>query len=92
MKDYMQYYAGSLTNVKKDEYEKFLQEANERMKAKRLEKLHISVEPTVISKEFLQMLKKYNVITVELEVKIANDFILKKYKAGVPSSEHFLIR
>lgn len=82
MKDYMQYYAGSLTNIEKSEYEKFLKEANERMKAKRLEKLHISVVPTLISKEFLIMLKKYNVITVELEVKIANDFILKKYKAG----------
>lgn len=82
MKDYMQYYAGSLTNIEKSEYEKFLKEANERMKAKRLEKLHVSVVPTLISKEFLIMLKKYNVITVELEVKIANDFILKKYKAG----------
>lgn len=82
MKDYMQYYAGSLTNIEKSEYEKFLKEANERMKAKRLEKLHVSVVPTLISKEFLTMLKKYNVITVELEVKIANDFILKKYKAG----------
>lgn len=82
MKDYMQYYAGSLTNIDKSEYENFLKEANERMKTKRLEKLHVSVVPTLISKEFLAMLKKYNVITVELEVKIANDFILKKYKAG----------
>lgn len=87
MKDYMQYYAGSLTNVNKNEYEKFLQEANDRMRAKRLEKLHISVEPTLISKELLQILKRYNVITVELEVKIANDFILKKYKAGFTSDE-----
>lgn len=82
MKDYMQYYAGSLTNIKKSEREKFLQEANERMRAKRLEKLHVSVAPTLISKDFMLMLKKYNVITVELEVKIANDFILKKYNAG----------
>lgn len=87
MKDYMQYYAGSLTNVNKNEYEKFLQEANDIMRAKRLEKLHISVEPTLISKELLQILKRYNVITVELEVKIANDFILKKYKAGFTSDE-----
>lgn len=87
MKDYMQYYAGSLTNVNKNEYEKFLKEANDRMRAKRLEKLHISVEPTLISKELLQILKRYNVITVELEVKIANDFILKKYKAGFTSDE-----
>lgn len=87
MKDYMQYYAGSLTNVNKNEYEKFLQEANDKIRAKRLEKLHISVEPTLISKELLQILKRYNVITVELEVKIANDFILKKYKAGFTSDE-----
>ena len=87
MKDYMQYYAGSLTNVKESEYEKFLQEANERMRAKRLERIHISVEPTMISKKFLHMLRKYNVITVELEVKIANDFILKKYKAGFTLDE-----
>ncbi len=82
MKNYKQYYAGSMTTIKESEQEKFLQDANEKMKTKRLEKLHISVEPTKVSKEFLNLLKKYNVITVELEVKIANDFILLKYNAG----------
>lgn len=82
MKNYTQYYAGSLSKVKESEREKFLQEANDKMKSKGLEKLHISVEPTLISKDFLAILKKYDVITVELEVKIANDYILKKYKAN----------
>lgn len=81
MKNYTQYYAGSLTNIEENEIEGFLKEANKKMKSKRLEKLHISVEPTMISKEFLSMLKQYNVITVELEVKIANNFILKKYNS-----------
>lgn len=81
MKKYTQYYAGSLSNIKESEIEKFLKEANKKMKDKKLDKLHISIEPTMISKEFLKMLKQNNVITVELEVKIANSFILKKYKA-----------
>ncbi len=82
MKKYTQYYAGSLSNIEKSDIRNFLREANEKMKDKKLEKLHISVEPTMISKEFLAMLKQYNVITVELEIKIANSFILKKYNAN----------
>ena len=82
MKKYTQYYAGSLSNIEKSDIRNFLREANEKMKNKRLEKLHISVDPTMISKEFLSTLKQYNVITVELEVKIANNFILKKYNAN----------
>lgn len=82
MKNYTQYYAGSLSNIDESDIRNFLREANEKMKTKRLEKLHISVEPTRISKEFLSILKQYNVITVELEVKIANNFILKKYNAN----------
>ena len=82
MKDYKQYYAGSLSKVKESDIEKFLQEANEKMKSKDLEKLHVSIEPKRVSKELLKILKQYNVITVELEVKIANNFILKKYKAN----------
>jgi len=82
MKKYTQYYAGSLSNIDESDIRSFLREANEKMKNKRLEKLHISVEPTMVSKEFLKILKQYNVITVELEVKIANNFILKKYNAN----------
>lgn len=80
MKKYTQYYAGSLTNIKQEDREKFLKTANKEMKAKKFEKLHISVEPQMVTKEFLLLLKQYNVITVELEVKIANNYILKKYK------------
>lgn len=81
MKKYTQYYAGSLTNIKENEVEKFLKEANKQMEEKNLEKLHISIEPQMVTKQFLQMLKRYNVITVELEVKIANNYILRKYKS-----------
>lgn len=82
LKKYTQYYAGSLTNIKENEVEKFLEDANEKRKNKRLEKLHISIIPTMVSKELIILLKKYEVITVELEVKIANDFILKKCEYG----------
>lgn len=82
MKDYKQYYAGSLSNVKEGDREKFLEKANKEIKNKQLEKLHVSIEPQKVSKELLKLLKQYNVITVELEVKIANNFILKKYKAN----------
>ena len=78
MKKYTQYYAGSLTEIKEDEIDKFLIDANEKRKNKRVEKLHISVIPTMVSKELIKRLKTYNVFTVELEIKIANNFILKK--------------
>ncbi len=82
MKDYKQYYAGSLSKVKESDMEKFLEKANEKMKSNNLEKLHISIEPKRATKELLKLLKQYNVVTVELEVKIANNYILKKYKAN----------
>lgn len=82
LKKYTQFYAGSLTKIPENEVEKFLEEANEKRKNKRLDKIHISIIPTRISKETIMLLKKYNVITVELEIKIANDFILKKCNSG----------
>lgn len=82
MKEYKQYYAGSLSEVKENDREEFLKQANKKMNEKRLEKLHVSIEPKLVSKELLKLLKKYNVITVELEVKIANNYILKKYNAN----------
>lgn len=82
MKNYTQYYAGSLTNIKEDERQEFLREANKKMKEKRADKLQISIEPEMVTKELLQMLKQNNVITVELEIKIANNYILKKYKSN----------
>lgn len=78
LKKYTQYYAGSLTGKKQDEIEKFLVEANEKRKNKRVEKIHISLNPKMVDKELIKLLKEYNVITVELEIKIANNFILKK--------------
>ncbi len=78
LKKYTQYYAGSLTNINEDKIEKFLNNANEKRKNKRLEKLHISISPKLISKELVKLLKANDVITIELEIKIANNFILKK--------------
>ena len=80
LKKYTQYYAGSLTNIKENKIEKFLDEANQKRKNKRLEKLHISIEPNKVSKELVKLLKANDVITIELEIKIANNFILKKCK------------
>ena len=63
MKKYTQYYAGSLTNIKENDREKFLKSANKEMKSKRFEKLHISIEPQMVTKELISLLKQYNVIT-----------------------------
>ena len=82
MKEYKQYHAGSLTKVEHSDREKFLQDANKKMQSEGLEKIHVSIEPRKVTRELLKLLKKYNVITVELEIKIANNFILKKYKAN----------
>ena len=40
--------------------------------------IKISIIPTLVYKEFLKMLKKYNVTTVELEVQSTNGYIIKK--------------
>jgi histone acetyltransferase (RNA polymerase elongator complex component) len=80
LKNYKKFYAGSLTNIPENQIEKFLTEAEQKRKNKRVDKIHISISPKRVSKELIIQLKKYNVILVELEVKIANDFILKKCK------------
>ena len=82
LKKYTQYYAGSLTNKSEDEIVKFLKEANDKRRNKRVEKIHVSIVPNEVSKELVKLLKQNDVITIELEVKIANNFILKKCNYG----------
>lgn len=78
LKKYTQYYAGSITNMRDQEIIEFLKEANSKRRNKRLDKLHISLTPKMVTKELIKILKDNNVITVELEIRIANNFILKK--------------
>lgn len=68
-------FVGSFTGKTEKEQKEILEKTRE-------DHLHdtikISIIPNLVHKEFLKMLKKYNVTTVELEVQSTNGYILKK--------------
>ncbi len=68
-------FIGSLTGKTEKEQKKVLDDFREN---NRRDKIKISILPNLVSKEFLKMLKPYNVSTVELEVQSTNGYILKK--------------
>ena len=78
MKPELELYVGSLTKYTKKEQEQVLEEGNREIRTKRFKTLKIAIVPNLINKEFLQMLKKYNVSTIELEVQSTNDYILRR--------------
>ncbi len=78
MKEENEMFIGSLTGKTIKEQEKMLEKANKDIKNKRFNKLKISISPNLINKEFLKMIKKYNVSTVELEVQSTNGYILNR--------------
>lgn len=78
MKTLVELFIGSLTGHSRKEQEEMLEEANRDIRTKRFKTLKISISPNLVDKEFLKMLKRYNVSTVELEVQSTNDYILKK--------------
>lgn len=68
-------FIGSLTGKSKEEQREMLKEFRE---SNRHDKIKISILPDLVDKEFIKMLKEYNVTAVELEVQSTNTYILKK--------------
>lgn len=68
-------FVGSLTGKTEKEQLFILEKARDLHKN---DKLKVAVSPNIISKNFLKMLKNYNVNIIELEVHSANTYILKK--------------
>ena len=68
-------FIGSFTGKTEEEQKEILEKFRE-------DNIHdtikISIMPTLVNKELLKMLKKYNVTTVELEIQSTNGYILKK--------------
>ncbi len=58
--------------------EELLEEAYKYVKANQIDNIRITTRPNYIDKDFLKMLKKYKVKTIELEIASTNDYILKR--------------
>lgn len=78
MKEENELFIGSLTGITQKKQEEILKKANKEIKNKRFNRLKVAVSPNLVNKEFLKMLKKHNVSTLELEVQSTNDYILNK--------------
>lgn len=76
------FFGGSFTGIDSAVQEELLSAANEYIKAGKVDSIRISTRPDYITQEILDLLKKYNVQTIELGVQSANDFILNKCKRG----------
>ena len=69
------FFGGSFTGIDKKVQEELLL-------AGKVDSIRISTRPDYIDQEILDLLKKYNVQTIELGVQSANDFVLNKCKRG----------
>ncbi len=76
------FFGGSFTGIDTKIQEELLSAANEYIKAGKVDSIRISTRPDYISQDVLDLLKKYNVKTIELGVQSANDFILNKCRRG----------
>lgn len=75
MKMVNEVFIGSLTGMSENEQKGFLRDFREE---NRKDKIKISIVPNLVDKEFIKILKSYNVTAVELEVQSTNGYILKK--------------
>lgn len=76
------FFGGSFTGIDTKIQEELLFAANEYIEAGKVDSIRISTRPDYISQDVLDLLKKYNVKTIELGVQSANDFILNKCRRG----------
>lgn len=70
-------FIGSLTGKTEKEQKEILEKFREE---NRKDNIKISILPNLVSKEFLKMLKGYNVTAVELEVHSTNRIYIKKVR------------
>lgn len=76
------FFGGSFTGIDTNIQEELLLAANKYIKNGKVDGIRISTRPDYINQDILDMLKKYNVKTIELGVQSANDYILNKCKRG----------
>jgi len=68
-------YIGSLTGKTENEQKEILEKFRE---DNRKDKIKISIEPNLVNKGLIKMLKQYGISTIELEIQSTNGYILKK--------------
>ena len=76
------FFGGSFTGIDVNIQEELLSAAYEFIKKARIDSIRISTRPDYINQDILNLLKKYNVKTIELGVQSANDFVLQKARRG----------
>ena len=72
------FFGGSFTGIDKSIQEELLSAANDYITSGKIDSIRISTRPDYINKDILDLLKKYNVQTIELGVQSANNYILDK--------------
>lgn len=76
------FFGGSFTGLDIEEQIKFLEVANIYIEKGSISSIKISTRPDYINEEILNMLKKYNVSTIELGVQSMDEEVLKASKRG----------
>ena len=76
------FFGGSFTGIDSKIQEELLRVANTYIKLGKVDGIRVSTRPDYINQNILDLLKKYNVKTIELGVQSANDYVLKKCKRG----------
>lgn len=76
------FYGGSFTGLEKNLMIEYLKIANEFIENKQVDSIRLSTRPDYIDDEILEILKKYNVKTIELGVQSLNDEVLTVNNRG----------
>ena len=76
------FFGGSFTGLTIEQQIKYLELANEYIKEGRVDSIRISTRPDYINKDILELLKKYNVKTIELGVQSMDEEVLLLSKRG----------
>ena len=75
------FFGGNFTGIPLDQQEKYLQIANEYL-GNRISAIRLSTRPDYINKDVINLLKSYNVKTVELGAQSLDDEVLKESGRG----------
>jgi len=76
------FFGGSFTGIRKDVQESFLAAAHRHLEAGIIQGIRLSTRPDYISEETLDLLRKYDVSTIELGVQSFDECVLKASNRG----------
>lgn len=76
------FFGGSFTGIDVEMQVKYLETANKYILKNKVDSIRISTRPDYINQEILNILKKYNVKTIELGVQSMDDHVLEVAQRG----------